>query len=92
MTTPAFILKEKVASLEAALLSAHPTIPTLLREIHTALRAQPETVTLLSEEEISVLVRGLQKQTGVFLAESVTKSAKKPGSVAALKAKGEDAF
>lgn len=92
MTTQAFLLKEKVASLEASLLSAHPTMPTLLREIHTALRAQPENVTLLSEEEISVLVRGLQKQTGVFLAESVAKSAKKPGSVAALKAKGEDAF
>lgn len=92
MTTPAFILKEKVASLEAALLSAHPTMPILLREIHTALRAQPENVTLLSEEDISVLVRGLQKQTGVFLAESVAKGSKKPGSVAALKAKGEDAF
>jgi hypothetical protein len=92
MTTIAFLLKEKVASLEAALLSAHPTMPTLLKEIHTTLRAQPENVTLMSEEEISVIVRGLQKQTGTYLAESVSKSAKKPGSVAALKAKGEDAF
>ncbi len=92
MTTIAFLLKEKVASLEAALLSAHPTMPALLKEIHSALRAQPENVTLMSEEEIAVIVRGLQKQTGTYLAESVSKSAKKPGSVAALKAKGEDAF
>ncbi len=92
MTDIAFILKEKVASLEAALLSAHPTMPTLLKEIHSALRAQPENVTLMSEEEISVIVRGLQKQTGTYLAETVSKSAKRPGSVAALKAKGEDAF
>lgn len=92
MTDITFQLKEKVASLEAALLSAHPSMPLLLRDIHTALRAQPENVTLLSEEEISILVRGLEKQTGVYLAESVSKGSKKPGSVAALKAKGEDAF
>jgi len=92
MTDIAFILKEKVASLEAALLSAHPTMPALLKEIHSALRAQPENVTLMSEEEISVIVRGLQKQTGTYLAETVSKGSKKPGSVAALKAKGEDAF
>ena len=92
MTDITFQLKEKVASLEAALLSRHPTMPTLLRDIHTALRAQPENVTLLSEEDIKVIVQGLQVQTGNFLAESVSKGSKKPGSVAALKAKGEDAF
>jgi hypothetical protein len=85
-------LKQKVSSLEAALLSRHPTMPSLLSTIHKALRAQPENVTLLDEQELNVLFRGLEQQTNTFLAESVAKNSKKPGSVAALKAKGEDAF
>jgi hypothetical protein len=68
-------------------------MPTLLREIHTTLRKQPENVTLLSEEEIKVIVNGLQKQTGVELVQAVTKA---PGKTAALKNKikdlGVDAF
>lgn len=89
-----FALKEKVASLEAALLSAHPTMPSLLKDIHGALRAQPENVTLLSEEEISIIVRGLEKQTNTFLAESVTKSkgSKSSSLTAKIKELGEDAF
>ena len=78
-----FELKEKVASLQAALLSAHPTMPTLLREIHKAISAQPEQVTLLAPEEIAIIVQGLEKQTGVELAKSVTaKSSSKSTSLA----------
>lgn len=88
-----FELKEKIAALEQALLDRHPTMPTLLREIHTTLRKQPENVTLLSEDQIKVIVNGLQKQTGVELVQAVTKA---PGKTAALKSKikdlGVDAF
>lgn len=69
-----FDLQEKVAALQDALLSSHPTMPTLLRQIHTLLRADPEQVTLLSEEDISVIVRGLSKQTQVELVASSLKS------------------
>lgn len=85
-------LKEKVAALEAQLLEQHPKIPTLLREIWTTLKQYPENVTLATEEEIHVIVRGLEFQTKTFLADSVTKNAKKPNAIAALKAKGADAF
>lgn len=92
--TPIMELKVKVASLQEALLHKHPTMPTLLREIHTALKKQPENMTLLDEEEINVIVNGLEKQTGFELAQTVTKSAK--SSSASLKAKiankGIDAF
>lgn len=88
----AFELKEKVAALEAQLLEQHPKIPTLLREIWTTLKQYPENVTLATEEEIQIVVRGLEYQTKTFLAESVGKAAKKPAAVAALKAKGADAF
>ena len=87
-----FELKEKLAALQSALLSQHPTMPTLLREIHMALKKQPENVTLLSEEEVHVIVQGLEKQTGVFLAESVGKTAKKSAAVNKIKALGSDAF
>jgi hypothetical protein len=78
-----FQLHEKVQALQDALLHKHPTMPVLLREIHTALKKQPENVTLLSEEEIKVIVNGLEKQTNIALIESVTK-AKTPSTKAKL--------
>ena len=88
----AFALKEKVASLEASLLSAHPSMGTLLRDIHQALRKQPENVTLMTEEEIAIIVRGLERQTQTYLADTTTKGAKKSAVVGKIKALGSDAF
>jgi hypothetical protein len=85
-------LRAKVSSLQSALLERHPKMPLLLQEIHSALREQPENVTLMSEEEIQVIVQGLQVQTNTFLAETVTKSKGKAGTTARLKNLSEDAF
>ena len=74
MTTSLFELQAKVAELEEVILSKHPRLPVLLRDIHTTLRAQPENVTLLSEKEIAAIVAGLRVQTGVELAASVSKT------------------
>lgn len=60
-------LKMAIAELETALTSATPNMPTLLRQIHTALKQQPGQVTLLSEEDILTIVKGLERQTGVAL-------------------------
>lgn len=84
------LIREKIGSLQSALLERHPRMPTLLQEIHTALRAQPENVTLLPEEDIAVIISGLQQQTNTFLAEAVTKSKGKAGTTAKLKAITED--
>ena len=94
MNTPnaGFLLKEKVASLEAALLSKHPTMPILLREVHRNLQQQPENMILLTEDEIRAIVNGLEVQTNTFLAESVGKTAKSTAKVANIKSKGADAF
>lgn len=67
----------QIASLQEALLSSHPKLPTLLREIHTAIKNDPEQVTLLSEEEISVIVSGLSRQTQTELVASSASSKKK---------------
>lgn len=79
MSTPdqAFEVKEKLAQLEHALLEKLPTMPSLLRDIHRSLKADPDTVTLLSEEECAVLVQGLIKQTGSAIATSALKSPRK---------------
>ena len=75
-------VKTKLDALQAALLESHPTLPTLLRDIHKTLKAQPDQVTLASEEEIHLVIMGLEKQTNSHLAASVTKpSAAKKASL-----------
>lgn len=69
-------IREKIADLQGKLLAAHPLIPTILRTIHTQLKADPEVVTLLEDEEIKVIVNGLQHVTKVKLVE-VAKPKKK---------------
>jgi hypothetical protein len=90
-----FELKSKIADLSSAILERHPRMPTLLREIHQTLKQYPENVTLLSEEDIGVIVQGLEKQTNVFLSQTVTGAKGKSGnkSLATKIANlGDDAF
>lgn len=83
MTTPdtgnsnnaqAFEVREKLAQLEAGLLETTPNIAVLLRDIHRNLKADPDVVTLLTEEECSILVRGLKKQTSTSIATTAAKA------------------
>lgn len=71
--TPIEQLQEKVGSLQEALLSAHPSMPVLLRDIHNHLKADPDVVTILSEEEIGIIVSGLQKVTQTKILDSIVK-------------------
>lgn len=87
-----FELQEKVAALQQSLLDRHPRMPVLLREIHTVLRAQPENVTLMSEEEIAVIVDGLKIQTGVEFAASALTPAGKKSTSSKIKQLGLGAF
>ena len=71
-------IHDKILEIEEALLNNNPGLPLMLRTIHTAIREDHETVTILSEEEISILVRGLMKQTMTQIAaEATAKGAKK---------------
>lgn len=71
--TPAEQVKSKIAELESALLTAHPTMPVLLRDIHTHLKNDASVVTLLSETDIGVIVRGLKVQTNTEIATAAAK-------------------
>jgi hypothetical protein len=66
-------IKSKLDQLSVALLDAHPQIPTLLRDIRNTLKAFPEQVTLMTEEEINLCVRGLEKQTNSYIAAATVK-------------------
>ena len=70
----AFEVREKLAQLEAQLIEGTSGIATLLRDIHRTLKADPDVVTILSDEECSILVRGLKKQTSTEIATVATKS------------------
>lgn len=73
-------IKEKILSLQTALLEQHPIMPALLRDIHSNLKANPDVVTLLTEEEICIIVNGLERQTNTFIAASVVASKSKTKS------------
>lgn len=77
------LIKANIATLQEQLLSAHPQMPTLLREIHRQLKEDPATVTLLEEHEIATIVRGLETQTNTHIAASMTKA--KPAAKEKLK-------
>lgn len=72
------IISAKIKELQVAILSNHPQLPLQLREIHKNLKEDPAVVTLLREDEIRIIVNGLEKQTSTFIAASMTtKSASK---------------
>lgn len=82
-------IQDELQALNAALLSSHPQMPTLLRSIHNSIKNDPACVTLLQEDEIHILVQGLEKQTNTYLAASISKP--KAGTSKALaKTKMED--
>lgn len=54
---------QKLNALQEAIHFRHPTMPVLLFQIHTQLSKDPEVVTLLDEDGIGVIVKGLEIQT-----------------------------
>ncbi len=76
-TNQAYQIKEKLAELEESMLAKTPDMPILLQKIHRQLDADPDVVTLLSNEDCSILVRGLTQQTGASIAATVIKKGTK---------------
>ncbi len=72
-SSQAFDVMEKLASLEQKLIAGTPDMAGLLREIHRAVKKDPSLVTILSDENCAILVRGLKKQTSTEIATSMVK-------------------
>ena len=66
-------IQAKILALQEALLEKNPKMPYLLREIHTNLKNDPAVVTLLTEDEIAIIVSGLQAQTMVQIVTTQVK-------------------
>jgi len=77
MSTPlstADQLREQIAQLQSALTTANPGMPTMLRTIHRALAGDKAIVTLLTPDEVGILVSSLMKQTNTIIAADIVKS------------------
>lgn len=81
--TPQEQVQEAIQDLSTKLISAHPEMPILLRKIHQQLKADPDIVTLLTEEEIGIIVNGLSKQTQTAISTSIS-SGKKGKSIKSI--------
>lgn len=71
--TPTEQIQEQIATLKEALIAANPGMPTMLRTIHQALLKDKDIVTVLRDDEISVIVAGLMKQTNTVIAAAAVK-------------------
>lgn len=67
-----FRLRQSVSELTAALLAKHPSLATLLKEIHLTIRKYPEQVTILTEEELNGIFHSYEEMSKITLANSVT--------------------
>jgi len=74
--TPHEIISIKIQELYDAVQSTLPNMPTLLREIHSNLKQDPEIVTLLTPEQVSIIVSGLSKQTQTTITTSILTGSK----------------
>lgn len=82
--TPHENISLKIAELSSSLLSSHPSMPSLLRDIHHNLKQDPELVTLLSPSEVAAIVSGLSKQTQTTISTQILSSKSKGKKVSDL--------
>lgn len=68
---------DSIDALQNELTSLHPNLPGLLSQILDQLKASPGVVTILTPEQIGVIIKGLQSQTNTAII-AVASKAKKP--------------
>ena len=74
--TPHESMSLKIAELGASVQAKLPNMPTILRDIHTILKNDHELVSVLSPEQIGVIVSGLSLQTQTTITTSVLSGGK----------------
>ena len=72
-TTTHEAIHMQIAELQELILSKHPRMPMLLRDIHKILKSDPDNVTLMDEEDIAILVSGLIEQTKTTITTTALK-------------------
>jgi hypothetical protein len=74
--TPHEAISIKIQELYNSVQQTLPNMPTLLRDIHSNLKQDPEIVTLLSPEQVAIIVSGLSKQTQTTITTSILSGSK----------------
>ena len=74
--TPHEIIALKIQELYVSVQQTLPNMPTLLRDIHSNLKTDPELVTLLTPDEVSIIVSGLSKQTQTTITTAILSGGK----------------
>lgn len=78
-------LTMNLAALEASLLAKDPQMSAHLRNSHALLVSYPETVTLLTDTEIAMLISGAQSHTQIEIVKATAKGkGKNTGAVGKL--------
>ena len=75
-------MKSKILELDEKLKEKHPQMPNLLALIHRELNKNPQLISSLTDEDISIITQGLASYTKT---EIITAKAKKKSPTAALK-------
>jgi hypothetical protein len=70
-------IKQKILDLQSALQNQLPSYESLLHTIHRNLATDPDTVHLLTDEEIGIICAGLSKRTGVVIMKEIVEKTKK---------------
>lgn len=68
-------ISDNIFALREAIHGAHPKMPGLLQEIWKTLQSYPEQVTLLEEDQMEIIISGLEKVVDTDLANITIKSA-----------------
>lgn len=74
--TPHESMSLKIAELSVSVRATLPNMPTLLRDIHTILKNDSDLVSVLSPEEVGIIVSGLAAQTQTTITNSVLSGGK----------------
>ena len=74
-------LLDQIEGLRVSISKSLPNYEHLLHTIHQSLLKNPDTVHLLSEEQIGIICSGLSKKTGVVIAAKEAKKKVASGKV-----------
>lgn len=70
-------VQDRILELQTAIETAIPGYTTILRSLHTTLKNDPDIVTMLTAEEVGIIVSGLSKHKGIVIAKTLSAASKK---------------
>jgi hypothetical protein len=76
-------IRDRMAELQESLDKDMPGFAFILKDIHDNIRADPDVVTVLTDEEIAVIVKGLEKHSHIVVTPAKAKKTTKKTPISA---------